>query len=441
LGQQKKMKVIIATLLFISAAGAIRNLVGLPEERSSRLHHLLKDGPIDAKKLSNPYNSKTIDALADLFEKYPLNDDSASDESGSGSGVGGSGSSESGSGSSESASGSSESGSGSSESGSGSSESGSGFVEGSSGFVESGSGMEPDTLKALVKSLLKIGPALEELKEKRDERIAKTGSEFIAALKEYKDDDEILQLLGRHVIEEHKECDDVKHKFADYVHKSVLYELLEGQDTLNFQQNLAYVLEAAKMSPEFDAFEAFSYMTALYGLQDHPGIKAIMVIGGLVAEAACDEKLDGLFNKFGELIKEHGPHGDIDFASRINLDLYMDNSKVCKRGLVKRIEPPQVNIKDRVLDLMFKGYQPHCDEVKIIRFAVETVLHSIEVSRKFAWLHAISKGHEHVVISHVKYFLEHGHEDVAHKIVGEYVLANVRGAMTVGLAVEKRFKP
>jgi len=36
------MKVIIATLLFISAAGAIRNLVGLPEERSSRLHHLLK---------------------------------------------------------------------------------------------------------------------------------------------------------------------------------------------------------------------------------------------------------------------------------------------------------------------------------------------------------------------------------------------------------------
>jgi len=36
------MKVIIATLLFISAAEAIRNLVGLPEERSSRLHQLLK---------------------------------------------------------------------------------------------------------------------------------------------------------------------------------------------------------------------------------------------------------------------------------------------------------------------------------------------------------------------------------------------------------------
>jgi len=35
-------------------------------------------------------------------------------------------------------------------------------------------------------------------------------------------------------------------------------------------------------------------VTALHGLQDHPGIKAIVVIGQLVAEAACDEKLDGL---------------------------------------------------------------------------------------------------------------------------------------------------
>ncbi len=36
------MKVVIATLIFISAAEAIRNLVGLPETRSTRLHHLLK---------------------------------------------------------------------------------------------------------------------------------------------------------------------------------------------------------------------------------------------------------------------------------------------------------------------------------------------------------------------------------------------------------------
>lgn len=44
-----------------------------------------------------------------------------------------------------------------------------------------------------------------------------------------------------------------------------------------------------------DAFEAFSYVTTLHGLQEHPGVKAIILIGGLVAEAACDEKLDGLY--------------------------------------------------------------------------------------------------------------------------------------------------
>jgi len=363
---------------------------------------LLADGPIDSKKLLNPYNSKTIGALTDLFEKQPLNDHGGSD-------------------------------SGSSEGGSASGESG-------SGFVESSSGLEPDSFKALVGSLLKIGPALKELKEKRDERIAKTSEEFIEALKD-KDDDELLTLLGRHAVQEHKECDNVKHKFADYVHKSVLYELLKGQDILNFQQDLAYVLEAAKFSSQFDVFEAFSYVTALHGLQDHPGIKAIVVIGQLVAEAACDEKLDGLINKFGELIEEHGPHGDIDFESRINLDLYLDDKAVCKRDLVKRLETPQVNIKDRLLDLMFAGYQPHCAEVKIIRFAVETIVDSIKVSHKFAWLHGISKGHEYAMISRVKYFLEHGQEDLAHRIVGEYLLANVRGAVTVGLAVEERLKP
>jgi len=30
--------------------------------------------------------------------------------------------------------------------------------------------------------------------------------------------------------------------------------------------------------------------------------------------------------------------------------------------LVKRLETSQVNIKDRLLDLMFAGYQPHCAE-------------------------------------------------------------------------------
>jgi len=45
------------------------------------------------------------------------------------------------------------------------------------------------------------------------------------------------------------------------------------------------------------------------------------------------------------------------------------------------------------------------------------------------------------VIRHVTYFMQHGHEELAYKVLGEYVLANVRGALTVGLAVEKRFAP
>ena len=75
---------------------------------------MFADGPIDAKKLSSPYNSKTIGALADLFEKHPLNDDG---------------------------------GAAASESGSDSGESGSGFIESGSGMAES------DTLKALVESV------------------------------------------------------------------------------------------------------------------------------------------------------------------------------------------------------------------------------------------------------------------------------------------------
>ena len=42
-----------------------------------------------------------------------------------------------------------------------------------------------------------------------------------------------------------------------------------------------------------DVFEAFSYVVEKHDLKDHPGIKAVMMIGGLIAKAACDETLDG----------------------------------------------------------------------------------------------------------------------------------------------------
>lgn len=45
------------------------------------------------------------------------------------------------------------------------------------------------------------------------------------------------------------------------------------------------------------------------------------------------------------------------------------------------------------------------------------------------------------MIKHVTYFMQHDHEELAYRVLGEYVLANVRGALTVGLAVEKHFAP
>lgn len=45
------------------------------------------------------------------------------------------------------------------------------------------------------------------------------------------------------------------------------------------------------------------------------------------------------------------------------------------------------------------------------------------------------------VISHVTYLLQQGHEELAYRVLGEYVLANVRGALTVGLVLEKHFGP
>ena len=44
-----------------------------------------------------------------------------------------------------------------------------------------------------------------------------------------------------------------------------------------------------------DVFEAFTYVVDKHNLRDHPGIKAIIMVGGMIADAACDEKLDGLY--------------------------------------------------------------------------------------------------------------------------------------------------
>lgn len=43
--------------------------------------------------------------------------------------------------------------------------------------------------------------------------------ELLYTLK-YKDADEVKKLLGKHAIEQHKHCNSVKWKFANYVHQA-----------------------------------------------------------------------------------------------------------------------------------------------------------------------------------------------------------------------------
>ena len=40
-------------------------------------------------------------------------------------------------------------------------------------------------------------------------------------------------------------------------------------------------------------FQAFVHIVRIKGLHNHPGARAIMAVGGLVADVACETKLDG----------------------------------------------------------------------------------------------------------------------------------------------------
>lgn len=86
------MKFILTTLLIASTVGALKNLVDLSAARSNRLHHLLKDGPINAKKLiEKPSLTETTAHLARLLKKgEQMNDhhEVGEEEFGSGSGSG-----------------------------------------------------------------------------------------------------------------------------------------------------------------------------------------------------------------------------------------------------------------------------------------------------------------------------------------------------------------
>ena len=52
-------------------------------------------------------------------------------------------------------------------------------------------------------------------------------------------------------------------------------------------------------------FEVFSRIVHAKELHNHPGVKAIMTVGQLVADAACDVELDGRFTAFSFTASEN----------------------------------------------------------------------------------------------------------------------------------------
>ncbi|KAJ7388440.1 hypothetical protein OS493_037602 [Desmophyllum pertusum] len=268
------MKVIAATFLFISAAAALRNLIGLPETTSNKLHQLLKDGPFDATELMNyRSNSKATARLASAFKKN-VND----------------------------------------------------HVEKESG-LELGSGSEPgpvpgsgpesepirEAIKTVADSLSDIAPALKILKEASHKRNQEAAREFIHALESDEDDSDVREVVGRHVIENHERCKRAKEFFVKSIHESELFELSKSEDALDLEEDVGKVLESAKMNDEADVFEEFSNLVNKHRLHDHPGIKVAVTLGGMLADAYCDVELDGLLKKIGDFLQHH----ELDLSNKI----------------------------------------------------------------------------------------------------------------------------
>ena len=47
-----------------------------------------------------------------------------------------------------------------------------------------------------------------------------------------------------------------------------------------------------------DIFEVFAHLTHYYDLHNHPGVQAIMTIGQMVADAACEGKMNSMIITF-----------------------------------------------------------------------------------------------------------------------------------------------
>ncbi|PFX31192.1 hypothetical protein AWC38_SpisGene3976 [Stylophora pistillata] len=293
------MKAFIGFWLFAFATADIYQWVGLPEENYKQLDKLLNDEKFTSRGLPEPLKP----GLGNLLINDHGEEKEGSEEgSGEGSGVSG--------------------------------------VSGISGESDGsgGSGKPPpvkDAIEDLVESLHAIIPALKILKKARDEKNQEYAQQLVEVIKHAEDDADIKILLGYHVMKLNERCHQLKLAFARHANQSGLLDQL-GSDDLDFTKVMGQVIEEAEQQA-FDVFEAFTHIAFMNGLNNYPGAKAIMAVGGLVADAACDTKLDGLVKIIGEIVEKEDKESDYDISDKFIPFLYNPRSKFCRGRMIKAV--------------------------------------------------------------------------------------------------------
>ncbi|XP_022781345.1 uncharacterized protein LOC111322501 [Stylophora pistillata] len=391
------MKAFIGFWLFAFATADIYQWVGLPEENYKQLDKLLNDEKFTSRGLPEPLKP----GLGNLLINDHGEEKEGSEEgSGEGSGVSG--------------------------------------VSGISGESDGsgGSGKPPpvkDAIEDLVESLHAIIPALKILKKARDEKNQEYAQQLVEVIKHAEDDADIKILLGYHVMKLNERCHQLKLAFARHANQSGLLDQL-GSDDLDFTKVMGQVIEEAEQQA-FDVFEAFTHIAFMNGLNNYPGAKAIMAVGGLVADAACDTKLDGLVKIIGEIVEKEDKESDYDISDKFIPFLYNPRSKFCRGNFIQSLKPEK-SMKARFLRLVFS----YCKEVRFARFAVSTVLDKIKLYKKLVILHKVEGKRLQGMIKAVTTLMASHKVEKAFLLAGDYVVDSMRRALLVGLAVHKKME-
>lgn len=216
-----------------------------------------------------------------------------------------------------------------------------------------------------------------------------------------------------------------------------------ANDNLNFEERMGQVLKDSELNEQADVFEAFVHMAFELDLLEHPGVKAVMEIGGMLAETYCDTNMDGLANLIIHYVDHSDPRGKFDVSKKINPYVYAVNSGQCmKRGLFRGAGPKRKkSLKEKALDLVFENHNNNdCGEVKLIRSIVQLIHEGVKVHKKSAELQYITQIFEDGMKAKVKKFMEEGQVDKAFLTVGQFVVDNMRGAIIIGTVIEKYLK-